>query len=172
MIRFNCEKCGQHYKTDEYFPEELECKKCGAKITIPSTYKPKEVLSTSTAIGKKMLGQETEQALPIRMPPLAKKTPSLSMPTGIEKKGPEAKKASPLRMPPPVKEENLEKETEKTSAAPTGTCPNCGATLQSVNAVICIECGHNLKLGVNVKDNKGGKPSGKLGSMFGIFSKH
>ena len=41
MIRFNCTKCGQHYKTDDDLAgEEVECSKCDTTLQVPDDIIP------------------------------------------------------------------------------------------------------------------------------------
>ena len=155
-MRFNCDSCKQRYEADDSFAgEDVECSKCGATISVPELEPPPELtikavqpVKTVAELKAPKLSisssdvQKTEEAQE------KKKIPSLSMPA-----------ASPKNME--------EKEEEKTSEAAAGNCPNCGAALQSATAVICTNCGHNLKLGMNVNTLKKAKTAGKLGLAIG-----
>lgn len=139
MIRFNCENCGQHYEVDESLAgNKAECSNCDAVFYIPEkSQEPDPIASDEIA-------PEVPET-PVDPEPVEKKNPSLNLSASLEKKA--------------RKTEDAESVPEK----PAGTCPNCGAALKSADVVICIECGHNLKLGMNVNTVKKAKLAGKLG---------
>ena len=63
---------------------------------------------------------------------------------------------------------DFKQDTEDTAGDPdAGNCPKCGSPLQSASAVICTQCGHNLKAGMNVNTLKKAKTAGKLGFAIG-----
>ena len=48
MIRFNCKKCNQRYKADDDLAgDEIECKKCGTAVHIPSMTPPVKKINLS-----------------------------------------------------------------------------------------------------------------------------
>jgi len=61
--------------------------------------------------------------------------------------------------------------TERRSRASRGPaaalCPKCGQPV-TPQAVVCIECGHNLKLGLNVKTVASAKKAGSIGVAVGV----
>ena len=79
----------------------------------------------------------------------------------------EKKETSGLSIPVSSGKEMDEQDVEKASGESAGDCPNCGAALQSATAVICTNCGHNLKMGMNVNTLKKAKTAGKLGLAIG-----
>jgi hypothetical protein len=127
------------------------------KLTMPGSFKkkmqereaggtPEEVKAPSFTVpalaGEKSQPQETEE------------TPKM--------------KAPKLTMPGSLKEKPQDEDTEESSADPSaGDCPKCGSPLQSATAVICTQCGHNLKAGMNVNTLKKAKTAGKLGFAIG-----
>jgi len=58
-------------------------------------------------------------------------------------------------------------DTINTSDEASSKCPQCGAPLKP-EAKICIECGHNLKLGMNVKTVAKAKKAGSFSLAIGI----
>ena len=76
MIRFNCKSCEQRYKADKDLAgDEIECKKCGAAVYIPSMLLPAKDITLNiqkTAIEPK----KTEEV----------KIPTLTLPDSIRKK--------------------------------------------------------------------------------------
>ena len=124
MIKFNCEKCKQHYEVEKDLAgEEAECTKCGADISIPNAPEPEPEL--------------------------------------------EPEKPQKLKMPARKPHHGEEKASEQKSGD-NGNCPNCGAELPFANAVICTECGQNLRLGVNVNTLQSAKTAGKLGVAIAV----
>lgn len=103
-------------------------------------------------------------------------TPKLTMPSsaGAKPRNEEPQetpklKVPKLAMPTPPAEKTQEQDTEVSSEDPAaGNCPSCGSPLPSKTAVICTQCGHNLKVGMNVNTLKKAKAAGKLGIAIGI----
>jgi hypothetical protein len=87
--------------------------------------------------------------------PLAGTLPA-SAPAFTPRKTPEqrAQEANgPLRQPPPL----------PPPPQTFGNCPKCNAGLLMQDAALCVECGHNLKLGINVRSVAKVRKTGKLG---------
>ena len=144
MIRFNCTKCGQHYKTDDDLAgEEVECSKCDTTLQVPNDIIPPAQTSTVES------GKTQEVTIP-----------SLSLPGSIKEKIQKDSKT----IPPPL---SLPKKTlEKTTGETAEACPKCGAVLQSAHAVFCVECGNHIEAEGNAKTIKNAKIVGKLGKTF------
>jgi hypothetical protein len=156
MIRFNCEKCGQRYKADESFAgEEIECSKCNTMVSVPSMPESEELkVPTLTLPPSHAKNKEQKSA----------DSPTLKLPPSLAKNK-EQKSTKPPSLSLPKK--MLEQETEEVPEEVYEKCPKCGATLQSANAVICIECEQNVKLGMNINSIKKAKVAGKLGLAIG-----
>jgi hypothetical protein len=184
MIRFNCQDCGQHYKADESFAgEEIECNKCRAWVPVPSASEsiPQPISTPSTDANKTQELKMPKLSLPSSSSKTStepKETPELKMPKIIlpssaektqakqeseETEVSEIPKVPKLNMPVLNKENTQEKVNDLNLDNPEADCPKCGAALQSASAVICTNCGHNLKLGINAKTAKKVKATGKLG---------
>lgn len=73
------------------------------------------------------------------------KPPAKAVPPPVKKAEPEQVKAPKLSMPDLFKNRMRERD----DGAPRN-CPNCGLPMESATAIICIECGYNTKLGMNV----------------------
>lgn len=65
--------------------------------------------------------------------------------------------------PPPPPQPQQEAAQSIPVASDNPQCPKCGANLATPDAVICIQCGHNLKLGVNAKTALKVKKAGSFG---------
>ncbi len=129
-MRFSCENCGQHYEADDSFAgEDIKCSKCDAAISIPKIEQnPEQIIKAKT------------------VPPLVETTSPAMAATSTE---PEKVEIPKLSMPDLFKNRMREQD----DGAPRN-CPNCGLPLESATAIICIECGYNTKLGINVNDLK------------------
>jgi hypothetical protein len=71
---------------------------------------------------------------------------------------------------PTVNKPTVSKFNDPLSASPkdyVDFCPKCNSPLEA-NAIICIECGHNLKLGLNAKTVAKTKNVAKTAGKFGI----
>ena len=139
MIRFSCDNCGQHYEVDDDLAgKEAECTSCGVSFSIPDA-----------------------QEMPVDPEPQeVVKPPSLSLPNSFKEK---------MKAREQNAEENAVLSTgqKRRGGEKSGACPKCGAELQSASAVICTQCGQNLKLGMNVNTIKNAKVAGKLGVAIG-----
>lgn len=62
---------------------------------------------------------------------------------------------------PPAKDESARNELD------SANCPKCGSVLKP-GAILCIECGHNLKLGMNAKTVATAKKAGSFGIAVAI----
>ncbi|HBC86325.1 MAG TPA: hypothetical protein DCZ94_05150 [Lentisphaeria bacterium] len=71
------------------------------------------------------------------------------------------KRQQPVEPPPPTAME------QGSVGDAAGMCPKCKNPVKS-DAVICINCGHNLKLGVNVKTIAKAKVAGSFGLAVGV----
>ena len=67
----------------------------------------------------------------------------------------------------PLTSITTEHEIPETTYTPDGLCPKCKAPVKP-DAVICIGCGHNLKLGINVKTKAKVKKAGSFGLAVGV----
>ena len=95
------------------------------------------------------------------------KAPSLSIP-GIKPQAQDPGKKPEVKDPQLTMPSDFKQDTEETAGNPdAGNCPKCGSSLQSASAVICTQCGHNLKAGMNVNTLKKAKTAGKLGFAIG-----
>ena len=146
MIRFACPGCGQHYKTeDDLIGEELQCNKCAVMITVPDADNiPPTVNADAPPVHDEPIDSKRTQEL--KMPPIG-------LPETYEKK---------------MQECRAERAAERAAEKAGDACPSCGATLQSKTAIICTECGQNVKLGLNVNTVKNAKAAGKFGMAIGV----
>ena len=146
MIRFSCESCGQHYEVDDDLAgKEAECTSCGADFKIPDV--------------QETVVDPTPKPAPKPAPQEIAKPPSLSLPNSFKEK-------IKAREQQAQKKDGMQAESPMQGGG-AGSCPKCGAELASSSAVICTQCGQNLKLGMNVNTIKNAKVAGKLGVAIG-----
>ena len=118
------------------------------KLTMPSSFK------------KQMQKRETGASEEVKAPPL-------SIP-GIKPQAQEPEKKTEVKAPQFTMPSDFKQDSDETAGDPdAGNCPKCGSLLQSASAVICTQCGHNLKAGMNVNTLKKAKTAGKLGFAIG-----
>src|SRR5262245_43044783 len=128
----------------------ITCPECSTKIKVPEA-----------AIGKKIRCKSCEHVFVVTVP---KKAPAPAEREGIKKpgatsrpgkssEGPRAPKAAdppaPPKAPPiPVAGDADEAEGKSYGVADTDLtprCPQCAAEMESEEAIICLNCGFNLK---------------------------
>ena len=176
MIRFNCGSCGQRYKAeDDFAGEEMECNKCGATVSIPH---PEDIAPSAEEIISTVKNAHADGTQELKMPKLslpsslakkAENTPPIPTAQNTNADSTPESKMPKISMPASLAQKTQDEEVEESAQEKTGdACPNCGTTLQSATAIICTECGHNVKMGMNANTVKKAKTAGKLGLAIGI----
>lgn len=124
-IKITC-KCGQGFMVKERLAgKTFECPKCGARLKIPQP---------ESAGQPKPVGQPTQ--------------PKQRQHPGPKPKQPGPKQAQPPKASDPMAD--LLDEAGLDGATPPNVCPGC-RTVMPQQAVLCINCGYNKKLGRKVE---------------------
>ena len=134
--KFTCESCGKEFRwKPEIAGRKAKCK-CGQTLTVPAT--PPAPAVTAPAAPAPTRPAPARRA-PVRPSP-ARSSPLPPAPPAVEV----PPEPNPLEWPD---EPAAGYDTAQPPPPPADeTCPSCGADLPA-NAVLCVNCGYNLKTG-------------------------
>lgn len=149
MIKFQCASCGKKLGVpDDYAGKKVRCNACKAPVEVPGVaVAAAPVKAAAPAKTKAEPSDEYELSLDDLMP---------SQPVA-----PPAVAAAPSSRPAQGGGAGRNAAQAVAEARGTKPCPKCGAAMKD-SAVICIQCGHNVKVGMNAKTVAGAKKAAGL----------
>lgn len=126
----------------------FSCGQCGQQMTIDSQYAGMTTNCTSC---------QGEVAIPAGSPEIDEAAAEASFAAPEEK--------APLKFTASPHETAAAAETPRETTAPGRRCPNCGSEMSSDQAVVCLDCGHNIRPGSGGKRGGGQSGSRRIGLM-------
>jgi|GEM_PF-6224071 len=129
---------------------KFKCGKCGQDYELEDDaagQKAECQCGAEMTVPAKEIPQAVPDSIPLKSKPLS------------------IKRQQPSEPPPPPPA--VEQVATGGSAGATGICPKCKTPVKP-DAVICVNCGHNLKLGMNVKTIAKAKVAGSFGLAIGV----